>query len=72
MFFSVIIVPTLLLKLVEDNDDIGVVFVVTEHELLGAFLCGTVHLLRDLLHLGSFLLDLWKAKSFSFGLSGFD
>ena len=60
------------LKLIEDNDDVGVVFIITDHQLLRALLCGTVHLLRDLLHLCSFLLDLWKVKSFSFGLSGID
>merc|ERR1712110_1197647 len=31
------------------NDDVGVVFVITDHQLLRAFLCGTVHVLRDLL-----------------------
>ena len=40
------------LKLVEHNDDIRVVFVITDHQLLRAFLGGTVHLLCDwLLHL---------------------
>ena len=61
------------LKLVEHNDDIRVVFVITDHQLLRAFLGGTVHLLCDwLLHLWSFLLNLCKVKSFSFGLSGID
>ena len=71
-FSSVVIVLSFLLKLVEHNDDVGVVFIITDHQLLRAFLCGTVHLLPDLLHLGSFFLDLWKVKSFSFGLSGID
>merc|ERR1712198_589122 len=40
------------LKLVEHNDVIRVVFVITNHQLLRAFLGGTVHLLCDwLLHL---------------------
>ena len=70
--FLAVIMLYFVLKLVEHDDDVGVVFIITDHQLLWAFLRGTVHILRDLLHLGSFLLDLWQVKSFSFGLSGID
>ena len=74
-FFSVFLffwfsLWSLRLKLVEHNDDIRVVFIITDHQLLRALLCRVVHVLHRWFHLWSFFLTFRRSSRFRFGCLG--